>query len=249
MTEGMPRMTVVAPLFNEAACVEALMSRVAAALSPITDDWTVHLVDDGSSDSTWSQVASAAAKEPRFIGLRLAKNVGQFTAIRAGLSQCDADWVVVIDGDLQEPPESIQALYQAAIAGHDLVLARKQRRNQPWVQKGLTEMFYTALNTLASERYDRGVGNFRMLSRRNVAWIMAHGVDSWLYGLMGDPDLPRTLVDFQHSERLAGETSYRWGRRLKMAWTGLRDGIAPGPPVADTPPRFVIAERTDRAAL
>jgi glycosyltransferase involved in cell wall biosynthesis len=245
MTEGMPRLTVVAPLFNEAACVEALMTRVVSALTPITDDWTVHLVDDGSSDSTWSQVVDAARREPRFVGLRLARNVGQFTAIRAGLSQCDADWVVVIDGDLQEPPESIQALYESAIAGHDLVLARKQRRNQPWLQRGLTEMFYTTLNVVASERYDRGVGNFRMLSRRNVAWIMAHGVDSWLYGLMGDPSLPRTLVDFQHSERRAGETSYRWGRRLKMAWTGLRDGVAPRPPVADSAPRYIIAERTD----
>jgi len=246
MTEGMPLLTVVAPLFNEAACVEALMTRVAAAVSPITDDWTMHLVDDGSSDTTWSQVVAAAERDPRFVGLRLAQNAGQFAAIRAGLSECDADWVVVIDGDLQEPPESIPALYEAAVTGYDLVLARKQRRNQPWLQKGLTEVFYATLNAVASERYDRGVGNFRMLSRQNVDWIMTHGVNSWLYGLMGDPDLPRTLVDFTHSERHAGETSYRWGRRLKMAWTGLRDGVAPGPPMADSPTPYVIAERTDR---
>ena len=245
MTGWMPHLTVVAPLFNEAACVDELMRRVAAAVTPLTADWSLHLVDDGSSDATWSMVAAAAAEEPRIVGLRLASNVGQFTAIRAGLSVCDADWVVVVDGDLQEPPESIPALYEAAVAGHDLVLARKRRRNQPWLQKGLTEVFYRTLNVVARKRYDPGVGNFRILSRRNVAWVLAHGVDSWLYGLLGDPALPRTFVDFDHSERTAGETSYRWGGRLKMAWTGLRDGVVPGPPLSTKPTRFVIAERTD----
>ncbi|MDP6943028.1 MAG: glycosyltransferase family 2 protein [Myxococcota bacterium] len=239
----MPHLTVVAPLFNEAACVEALMRRVEAAVAPITADWTLHLVDDGSSDATWSMLV--ANTEPRIVGFRLAANVGQFTAIRAGLSTCDADWVVVMDGDLQEPPESIPALYDAAMAGHDLVLARKVRRNQPATQRMVTGIFYWALNRLATERYDPGVGNFRMLSRRNVAWVLAHGIDSWLYGLMGDPSLPRAFVDFQHDARLAGETSYRWGRRVHMGVTGLRAAVNPGPPVATSPSRFVITERTD----
>jgi len=240
----MPHLTVVAPLFNEAPCVQPLTRRVQAAVASLTEDWTLHLVDDGSSDETWAQVAATA--DPRVIGVRLAANVGQFTAIRAGLSTCDADWVVVMDGDLQEPPEVIPALYAEATAGPDLVLARKERRNQPPTQRALTGAFYWALNRLASERYDPGVGNFRILSRRNVAWVLAHGVDSWLYGLMGDPTLPRAFVDFAHEARLAGETSYRWGRRLHMGWTGLRAALSPGPPVSHAPEAFVIAERTDR---
>ncbi len=244
MTGAMPHLTVVAPLFNEAACVSLLVQRVTQALTPISEDWTLHLVDDGSSDATWTRIRAASAEDARVVGLRLARNVGQFSAIRAGLSVCDADWVVVIDGDLQEPPESIPTLYAAAIKGHDLVLARKLKRNQPWLQRGLTEVFYAALNLLAKERYDRGVGNFRMLSRRNVAWILRHGVDSWLYGLMGDPELPRCLVDFDHAEREAGVTSYRWIGRVKMGWAGLRDGIAPGPAVSTKAPRFQIVERS-----
>jgi len=241
----MPHLTVVAPLFNEAACVDELMRRVGAAVGPLTADWSLHLVDDGSSDATWSLVRAAAAVEPRIVGLRLASNVGQFTTIRAGLSTCDADWVVVMDADLQEPPEFIPALYEAAVAGHDLVLACKVTRNQPGLQRVLTGVFYRALNLLASERYDPGVGNFRILSRRNVAWILEHGVDSWLYGLLGDPALPRTLVDFEHSARHAGETSYRWGGRLKMGWTGLKDAVNPGPALSLSPPGFEIVERTD----
>lgn len=245
MTGWMPHLTVVAPLFNEAACVDELMRRVAAAVTPLTADWSLHLVDDGSSDATWSMVVAAARAEPRIVGLRLAANIGQFTTIRAGLQTCDADWVVIMDADLQEPPEFIPALYEAALAGHDLVLARKVTRNQPRLQRTLTRVFYGALNLLASERYDSGVGNFRIVSRRNVAWILEHGVDSWLYGLLGDPSLSRTLIDFEHGARHAGETSYRWGRRLKMAWTGLVAAVAPGPPVSQSPPGFVIAERTD----
>ena len=244
MTEAMPHLTIVAPLFNEAACVELLAERVTQSLKAITEDWTMHLVDDGSSDETWMKIQGVARHDARIIGLRLARNVGQFTAIRAGLSECDADWVVVIDGDLQEPPESIPALYEAAQSGHDLVLARKLKRKQPWLQKGLTEVFYAALNLIAKERYDRGVGNFRMLSRRNVAWILEHGVNSWLYGLMGDPTLSRALVDFPHAEREAGVTSYRWLGRIKMGWTGLRDGIAPGPPMSTQAKRFEIVERS-----
>ena len=243
----MPHLTIVAPLFNEAACVELLIERVTRALKGLTEDWTMHLVDDGSSDETWLKILGASAEEPRVIGLRLSQNVGQFTAIRAGLSECNADWVVVIDGDLQEPPECIPALYRAALDGHDLVLARKLKRNQPWLQKGLTELFYAALNLVAKERYDRGVGNFRMLSRRNVEWILTHGVDSWLYGLMGNPSLSRAFVDFQHAEREVGVTSYRWFGRIKMGWTGLRDGIAPGPPMSEKATRFEVVERSQKS--
>ena len=125
-----------------------------------------------------------------------------------------------------------------------MVLARKRSRNQPGLQRGLTEVFYTALNLIAKERYDRGVGNFRLLSRRNVTYILERGVDSWLYGLMGDPSLPRTLVDFEHGEREAGRSSYRWWGRIKMGWTGLRDGVAPGPPASARGPGFVIVERS-----
>lgn len=240
----MAKLTIVAPLFNEAECVERLMSRVASAVTPLTEEWTMHLVDDGSSDDTWAKICAASKRDPRFIGLRLASNVGQFRAIRAGLSACDADWVVVIDGDLQEPPEKIPALYDKALQGYDLVLARKRARNQPWLQRGLTEVFYTTLNFIAKERYDRGVGNFRLLSRRNVTYVLERGVDSWLYGLMGDPELPRALVDFDHQEREAGRTSYRWLGRVKMGWTGLRDGVAPGPPAITQGPGFEIVERS-----
>ena len=170
-------------------------------------------------------------------------------AIRAGLERCDADWVVVMDGDLQELPEAIPALYQRAQSGDDLVLARKRLRRQPLVRRVLAAAYFRALNVLSRLHHEPGVGNFRLLSRANVDWILEHGVNSWLFGLTGDPTRPKAIVDVDYAPRFAGTTSYRWSRRstwpLKdrvwLVWcsgglgpatsTSLSRGLTPNQPI------------------
>ncbi len=242
-------LSVVAPLHDEEANVAALIRRVIAAAEPLVTapaGLELVLVDDGSRDRTWALIAEHARADPRVRGVRLATNAGQFQANLAGLSQARGAAIVVMDGDLQERPEDIPALYAAVQAGADLALGRKRRRNQPPLQTAVTEGFYLALNALLDEPYDPGVGNFRALSARNRDWILAHGERSWLLGLMGDPGLPRATVDIEHAPRGGGRTSYSWAGRVRMGLAGLKIAarrrlLGPGPPSA---PTFEIGERT-----
>ena len=232
-------------MFNEQDCVVAFCGRVTAILDDVTSDWAVILVDDHSTDETWALIEKTARVEPRICGYRLDGNHGQFTAIRAGLERCDADWVVVMDGDLQELPEAIPALYQRAQSGHDLVLARKRLRRQPLVRRVLAAAYFRALNVLSRLHHEPGVGNFRLLSRANVDWILEHGVNSWLFGLTGDPTRPKAIVDVDHAPRFAGTTSYRWSRRVNMALEGIACGWFGAPVVSGLPPRHRVIAQTD----
>ena len=241
----MPHLTVVAPMFNEQGCVVAFCDRVVAVLEDLTSDWTVILIDDHSTDETWALIEEVARVEPRICGYRLDVNHGQFTAIRAGLERCDADWVVVMDGDLQELPEAIPVLYQQAQHGHELVLARKRLRRQPLARRVLAVAYFRTLNVLSRLRHEPGVGNFRLLSRANVDWILAHGVNSWLFGLTGDPARSTAIVDVDHAPRFAGATSYRWSRRINMALEGIACGWFGAPVVSDLPRQHHVIAKTD----
>jgi dolichol-phosphate mannosyltransferase len=154
-----------------------------------------------------------------------------------------------MDGDLQELPEAIPELYKVARGGHDLVLARKRIRRQPLIRRFLAASYFRALNTLSRAHHEPRVGNFRMLSRENVRWILARGVHSWLFGLVGDPERPSAIVDVEHAERFAGVTSYRWSRRINMAVEGISCGWFGAPIVSENPPQFSIAERTDEGEV
>ncbi len=218
----MSSVAVVAPVFDEEACVDVFCDRVIAAVAPIDPDFQLVLVDDGSRDGTWARVAARAAGDPRVRGVRLARNFGQSRAVTCGLHEADAEHVVVLDSDLQDRPEEIPRLHAAALEGpFDLVLARKRRRRQPLFQRALTALFYWLFNLVVDEPYDPGVGNFRLMSRRCRDYVLSRRERVWIFTLAGWAGFPSTTVDVEHDARFAGRTSYQFGRRVQMALDAL----------------------------
>jgi glycosyltransferase involved in cell wall biosynthesis len=216
-TRTMATLTVVVPIFQEQSCLDELTSRVMASIEPLSDDARMLLVDDGSADGSWDRIMALAEADTRVQGIRLDRNYGQSQAITCGLQHADSDWVVVMDGDLQDRPEEIPRLFDKAQEGYEMVLARKKRRRHPLLHRTLIACFYWLLNRITDTPYDSGVGNFRVMSRRCVDYVLSRGQRVWIFTLAGWTGLPNATIDVTHDARFAGDTSYSFPRRVRMA--------------------------------
>ena len=163
-----PHISIVSPVYCADSCIKELCQRLKLAIAPITDNFEVILVDDRSSDNSWAVIQDVAKKDSRIRGIRLAKNFGQHRAITTGLDYSRGDWVVVMDCDLQDPPEAIPQLYAKACEGNEIVLAQFDVRANSSLRQKLSQSFWLGLSWLVGIKFDHKIGNFRIMSRRVV---------------------------------------------------------------------------------
>jgi dolichol-phosphate mannosyltransferase len=156
-------LSVVVPLYNEAGVVEQLCRRVHAAVRTITDDYEILLVDDGSSDETWREVCAAHAGDPRVRGLALSRNFGHQVALSAALDRTRGAAVVMMDGDLEDPPEVIPELVAKWREGWDVVYAIKRSRSDGWLMRLAFRFFHTLFRRVADVRVPLEAGNLSLL--------------------------------------------------------------------------------------
>lgn len=220
MTEGknIPHIAAVAPVFNEQENVSELVRRLGEAMSVVSEDYRIVLVDDGSSDATWSKIMANAQENARVLGLRLSRNFGQHVAIAAGLKAVDADWTVVLDGDLQDRPEVIPELYGKAQQGHDVVFVARESRPESALYKLAQRGFYKTLRTMTGTDYDPAHGNFSIISRTVLLELNKVTENDRFYGgLVEWLGFRRATLKAKHGERFAGVTSYSLLSRIKFA--------------------------------
>jgi len=162
-------LSVVVPCYNEEACLAELHVRIARAASLVAgDDYEIVLVNDGSRDRSWEIMRALAATDPRLVAVNLSRNHGHQLALTAGLDLCSGERVLIIDADLQDPPELIPEMLEKAQAGADVVYARRIGRDESWVKRMLATAFYELMQRLARVPYQGQAGDFRLLSRRVV---------------------------------------------------------------------------------
>lgn len=212
----------VVPVYDEEANIDELVRRVGAALGALSDDWDLLLVDDGSTDRTWSRIREAARAEPRVRGLRFPRNFGQHTAITAGLHHTNADWVVVLDGDLQDRPELIPELYRKAREGFDVVWVARTSRPVGLPYLLGQRIFHGLLRLLSGTRYDPRVANFSIISRRVADSYRQLGEEARFYvGQIHWLGFRTATLEAPHDPRHAGRPAYDFRARLRLAWTVL----------------------------
>lgn len=211
-----PLLSVVVPVYCCARCLRALAQRVFAALDPIGTVELI-LVCDASPDESWSEIRSLASTEPRVRGLLLSKNFGQHYAISAGIEQARGSWVFVMDCDLQDPPEDMPALWQAAQAGNDVVLGQRLQRQDHVLKRTTSALFYRVLGFLTDTRFDASIANFGIYHRRVIDTINAMPERARFFPLMVHWTGFRVArVPVQHARRSHGASSYSFGKLLRL---------------------------------
>jgi dolichol-phosphate mannosyltransferase len=214
----MAHIAIVIPVYQAEECLHELYRRLKQVLEPITEDFELVMVEDCSPDRSWEIVCELAAEDSRVKGVQFSRNFGQHYGISAGLDHCDADWVVVMDCDLQDRPEEIPRLYNKAREGFDVVLARRAGRKDAWHKRLASRIFYSCLNYFAEINYDAQVGNFRIISRQVVECFQTMRERLRFFGGLVDwMGYPTAWIDVEHAERFAGESSYNFGKLWKLA--------------------------------
>ena len=211
-------LSVVVPVYRGEATVQELVRRLLAVLSGISSRHEIILVDDGSPDGAWKKIAGLARRFPGVVGIRLSRNFGQHYAITAGLERASGEWVVVMDGDLQDRPEEIPGLWKKAREGYDLVLARRKSRQDAWGKRVGSRIFYGLLGYLTGQPQDPAVANFGLYHRRVI-----RAVNAMPESIRYFPTMVRWVgfragsLDVAHAARVQGGSNYSLRRLCGLA--------------------------------
>jgi len=217
-----PLLSVVAPVYNEAETLRELHLRITAAVAPL-GEYEVVLVDDGSGDGSWSVLLELAGLDPHLRLLRLSRNFGHQAALSAGLDAARGDAVVLMDADLQDPPEVIPELVAKWDEGYDVVYAiRESRAGESRARLATASLFYRLFRRIARTPIPENAGDFRLLSRRATNAIVAmperarflRGMTTWI-------GYRQTGVTYARDPRYAGESKYPVSKSLRLAVDAL----------------------------
>ncbi len=216
-------LSVVVPAFNEEDNVDAMVERVTAALAGEVEGLEVVFVDDGSRDATWERVAAAAERDPRVRGLRFARNFGHQAAVTAGVDAARGRAVVIIDADLQDPPEVIPELVARWREGFEVVYAQREvREGETWFKRTTASAFYRLLRAITNVDIPLDTGDFRLMGPRAVAAFRALPErNRFIRGLVSWIGFRQTAVRYRRHARRAGETKYPLKKMMRFALDGI----------------------------
>lgn len=222
MNTSRPSLSVVIPLFNEEAVLPALIRRLKDVLAEFPAPVECLLIDDGSRDSTPAMLAAAAAADDRIRCLILSRNFGHQVAISSGLAEARGDVVLVMDGDLQDPPELIRALYDKVNEGNDVVYAVRRSRAEGPLKRACYWAFYRLLKFMSPTPIALDSGDFCAMSRRFVDTINALPErHRFLRGLRAWAGFQQAEFPYDRAERAAGEPKYTLAKLMALALDGI----------------------------
>jgi len=218
-----PKLSIVSPVFRAAPIVEELVRQVVAGSTLVTADFEIVLVDDGSPDNSWAAIVAAAAKDQRVRGIRLSRNFGQHRDISAGLANSRGEHVVVMDCDLQDDPAYIPALVEKARQGFDVVLARRAKWKHSWIRNLTAGIFFRVFNTLTDRQAaDSGIGGYSLINRKVVeSYLRIGDVHRHYLLILGWMGFKTAAIPVEHRQRLAGRSSYSFGKLISHALEGI----------------------------
>jgi len=218
----MKKISVIVPCFNEEAVLPKLFARLTAVAATWGCNYEIICVDDGSRDRTWEILKAQNQTDSRWRCLCFARNFGHQTAVSAGLHFATGDAAVIIDADLQDPPEEISRLLEKWREGFEVVFATRKERKDPLLKKILAWGFYRLLQNLTPLPMSRDAGDFCLLDKKVVAVMNALPErNRYLRGLRTWCGFRQTSVEFDRAERAAGVPQYTFKKSFRLAMDGM----------------------------
>lgn len=210
--------SVVIPLYRCEPFIAELCARLNETLEKISSDFEIILVNDNSPANDWSKVNVECRKHPKIKGINLSRNFGQHYAITAGLNYATGEWIVVMDGDLQDIPEEIEKLYSKARSGFDVVLARRVERQDSFFKRTMSQLFYKTLAYLTDTEQNAEVANFGIYNRKVIQAILSmHDKIRYFPAMVKWVGFKRTEIEVEHAARSTGKSSYSFKGLLRLA--------------------------------
>jgi polyisoprenyl-phosphate glycosyltransferase len=219
---GTVEISVVVPVYGCRGCLIELHRRLCATLEPLTRDFEIVLVDDGSPDDSWQILRELTTIDGRVVAVRLSRNFGQHAAITAGLAASRGRWVAVMDCDLQDPPEEIPRLYAKALEGYDVVLSRREERVQSLPRRLAASSYFRLHNMIARGNLHTNYTNLSVISRKVVdSFLALRDQDRQYLLILHWLGYRRAELEVRQGDRHAGRTSYTFRQLARVAVDGL----------------------------
>jgi dolichol-phosphate mannosyltransferase len=217
-----PLLSVVVPMFNEKETLPAFYARTTAAVSGCGGSYELIFVDDGSSDGTLEELRRLAAADANVRVVSFSRNFGHQTAVTAGLNYSSGSAVVVLDGDLQDPPELIADLLARWREGYQVVYAIRRTRREDWLRRAAYRLFYRLLRSLSYVNIPLDAGDFAIMDRRVVDLLnempernrFVRGIRAWV-------GFQQIGLEYDRDERFAGTSKYGFGKLVRLAYDGV----------------------------
>ena len=217
-----PELSIIIPVYNEEKNLPELYKQLSKVANSISENYELVFINDGSKDDTLS-VLKKYSENPRVRYISFSRNFGHQIAVSAGLNYCKGRAVVIIDADLQDPPELIKDLYLKMNEGYDVVYAkRKSRQGEGFMKKLTAKIFYRILSKITSINIPLDTGDFRIISRKVVSVLNKMPEQhKFLRGQISWVGFKQTYVEYDRAERIAGETGYTYRKMIRFALDGI----------------------------
>ncbi|UTA68385.1 glycosyltransferase family 2 protein [Emticicia sp. 21SJ11W-3] len=215
--------SIVIPIFNEEENLQNLYNRLTSAAPSWSEDYEIVLVDDGSRDQSLTMMRVMAAKDPRVKVVKLSRNFGHQPAISAGIKVAKGDAIVIMDGDLQDPPEELNRFLNKWREGYEVVYAVRTKRKEGFFKKVAYSAFYRILAWISDIEIPLDSGDFCVMDRKVVNVLVEEMPEQirFVRGMRAYAGFKQVGVTYERAERAAGEVKYTFKKLVQLALDGL----------------------------
>ncbi|MEQ8174228.1 MAG: glycosyltransferase family 2 protein [Syntrophomonadaceae bacterium] len=218
-----PQYSLIIPAYNEEAVIEETYFRLTRVMQSLGESYELIFVNDGSWDQTEAILGDLERSDSHVRLLSFSRNFGHQTAVTAGLDHASGRAIIIIDADLQDPPELIKQMIEKWKEGYEVVYGqRRERRGETWFKKSSAALFYRFLNALTDVNIPLDTGDFRLIDRRVADILLTlREKNRFIRGLVSWVGFRQTAIEYVRDERLAGETKYSLKKMLRLSMDGI----------------------------
>lgn len=216
------KLSIVSPVYKAENIVDELVKRIVNAVEAITLDYEIVLVEDGGGDGSWGKIVESARKNTKVRGIKLSRNFGQHYAITAGVNASNNSYIIIMDCDLQDNPNSIPLLINKLDEGFDVVFTKRAKRNHSLFKSITASIYNTMIRVIADRRFDIDGGSLVAFNQKVAkAFLSMNDKDRLYVQLLKWVGFKQTFVTVQHDERYEGNSTYTFYKMLSLALQGL----------------------------